>query len=106
MLGQDFYKNPKHLPDKETKDAIKKYKELIDTPLLRLLRAVESKIDALATYLTDTPVTEENLKLILDVLKNATPVVTVAGNTRREAEKELKVRGQVRGKIEVGDYER
>lgn len=106
MLGQDLYKNPKHLPDKEVKEAIKKYKALIDTPLLRLLRAVESKVDELATFLSTTAVTEENLKLILDVLKNATPVVTVAGNTRREAEKEFKVRGQVRGKIEVGDYER
>ena len=106
MLGQDLYKDPKFKPDAEIIKAIAKYKLLIDTPLLRLLRAVEAKTDELATYLSSTPVTDESLKAILDVMKNATPLVTNAANIRREAEKEMKVKGTVRGKVNIGDYER
>lgn len=106
MLGQDLYKDPKFKADPQIEAAIAKYKILSDTPLLRLLRAVEDKMDQFADYLSKTPVTDESLKSILDVMKNATPLVVNAANVRREAEKELKVKGKVRGQIEIGDYER
>lgn len=106
MLGQDMFKDPNYKADKQVEEAIAKYKILIDTPLLRLLRAVENKTDEFAAYLTATPVTEESLKSILEVMKQATPLVVNAANIRKEAEKEQKVKGQVRGKIDIGEYER
>lgn len=106
MLGEDLFKNPKYKPDEHVNKAIDKYKRLSETPISRLLRAIEDKTDELATYMRNTKLDSTTLKEVLEVMKSAAPLVTNAGVLRREAEKEQKVKGKVRGAIEIGDYER
>ena len=106
MLGEDMFKDQKYKPDQRVIDAITKYKLLQETPISRLLKAVEAKTDELAEFLNNTPLTSATLKEILAVMEKATPLVTKAGELRAAAEKEQKVRGRVRGQIEIGDYER
>lgn len=106
MLGEDLFKDPKYVPDQRVKDAINKYKILQETPMSRLLQAVEDKTDELANFLNGTKLDISTLKDVMAIMEKASPLIAKAGELRAAVEKERKVRGQVRGKIEIGDYER
>lgn len=97
MLGDSKFKITQPI-----QDALLKYKELQETPLQRLLQAARNKIDDIATYLNDTSVDDESIKLILEVYKNISLAVGNFDKLQQAVEKETeKQTSRNRGDINV-----
>jgi hypothetical protein len=97
MLGDAKFKVSQPISD-----ALTKYKELQETPLQRLLQAARNKIDDIASYLENTSVDDESIKLILEVYKNISTAVGNFDKLQQAVEKETeKQTSRNRGDINV-----
>lgn len=83
-------------------DGMNKYRELQETPLQRLLRAAENKVDEIAAYLNDTPFNDDTQKVINEIYAKISTYVSNAEKLRVSVEKETeKQTSRNRGDINV-----
>lgn len=106
MLHLDLFKDPKFKPDGLIEAAKKRYIELTDTPLKRLLRASQAKIDEFADYLAKSKVTDATSTELLKIMGGLSTLVGNHSTLEQQIERDDVKRGRVRGQVTVGDYER
>jgi hypothetical protein len=106
MLHVDLFKDVKYKPDGLVEAAKKRYKDLTDTPLKRLLRASQAKIDEFAEYMTATRVSDATSSDLLKIMGGISTLVVNHSNLEQQIEKDDIKKGKVRGQVTIGDYER
>jgi len=77
-----------YTPTQEVIDAIKKYKELQETPLQRLLQATKNKVDDIATYLESTSIDDDNIKTIMDAFGKISTTIANFDKLQQAVQKE------------------
>lgn len=95
-LGLDLFNDAKYKPNKVIEEAANKYLELKETPLQRLLKAAQNKIDDIVTYLNNTPYSEDSAKTINDIYKNISSYVAQEEKLKSAVEKEKMGEGSKR----------
>ena len=104
-VAYDLFKDGKYKPDKDLQAACVKYSKLIDKPSIRLLRAVERKLDEFAKFLDENTLEPETMKAILGVMTNIAPLLASRNAIKDQVEKDIQNKGKVRGQVEIGLYE-
>lgn len=102
----DILLDEKFKPSKEVELAILKYKQLIETPKQRLLAAARYKIDEIAVFLKDTPLTEDSSKSILELFKSISTTIKNFDDIENAVKKESEQgKSRVRGDKNVSLFE-
>lgn len=112
-IKRDIMKNSKWVPDELIVEAIKKYEEFQETPILRLIKSSKLSCDKLSDYFknvdfTDTDDTGKLIYTAKDVVANLSSVGKVAESLDKLEElskKQLKKDTKIRGGGIVGAYE-
>lgn len=88
IILMDTYGNDKKKVSKEVEIGLAKYKELTETPLQRLVKAVKFKIDDFAVYLMTTPITPDTEKSIMDIISKISLTIASFDKVQEAVEKE------------------
>ena len=99
--------------DAYVKDAVKKYNELQDTQVLRLLRAAKKAIGHLEGYYTDIDFDERDAasllvhtpKSVLDSLNGLAKVVVSVETLEEQVKKKMAEKQRARGDADIGSME-
>lgn len=83
LMGDSEYK-----PTEEVLEAIKKYKELQETPLQRLLQATKNKVDDIASYLESATIDDDNIKTIMDAFGKISTTIANFDKLQQAVQKE------------------
>lgn len=105
VISVDIIRDNKWKPDKEIIEACKKYKELTETSEMRLLKAWENKIDEVATFLTTTQITEDNLVSQLKSGTDMEKIITSVQKLREVVEKQISQSTTRRGNKSTSMFE-
>ena len=113
VLLKDFIKNPKWKPDKQILEAIKKYKEVVQTTNSRLLKAAKNAADKLSEYfyMIDFKEIDSNGKPVFSAkdlssnLASVGSIVKSLGMLEDMVKKEQLDTTTIRGGGEIGYYE-
>lgn len=104
-INLDCFKTTAFTPTKEVTDALNKYKELSETSIQRLYKAVKAKIDDISNYLTNTEIDDDTLPSVLKVIEQTSKLVTQMAHLEDAVNKEIHASTKTRGNKDVGLYE-
>jgi len=113
IVAKDFMKNARYKPDKDVVAAIDKYKELQETPSMRLLKAALKTVSNLTNYLetvnlherdkNDKPIYKPND--LTSALKSIGPVIESLNKVKEQVEREVAQSATLRGRRIKGNRE-
>lgn len=102
----DLYKDKNYKIDSHIKLAVDKYKELHSTSKQRFVEAVKGKLDEITKFITETPVDEDTLKAILEIINNVGKTVATYDKIEDAVNKDTeKSNTKVRGDKKPGMFE-
>ncbi len=110
----DYFKGGKWIPDVVVNEAIRKYRELQETPAMRLSLAARKAVDKLIEHYNSVDLTIVNVKGDLinkerDLsfsLGNVGKIVESLDKVDEKIKKEQLKESKIRGQADISDYER
>lgn len=103
----DMIKDKNWKPDKLIKAASKKYKEMSETAKQRLVAAAKKKLDEIAKYFNDMPLTDDTVEMIEKLFKNVPNSIAALDKLEDSVDKDTqKENARVRGGREISMFER
>lgn len=109
-LKEDIFKDINWKPSDDVLEAIRKYKELQETPTLRLLKGARAAAEEVNTYyqsLKDTPhgVNSKNVQAVMGSLEKIGKVVDSLDKLEEKVKKELNQEGKSKGNRTINSFE-
>jgi hypothetical protein len=104
-INLDCFKTKEFTPSKQVLKALDKYKELSETSIQRLYKAVKHKIDDISEYLTNTDIDEDTLPSVLKVIEQTSKLVAQMAHLEDAVNKEIHTSTKTRGNKDIGMYE-
>lgn len=113
VLKTDFYGDKEKVLDKDTLDAIKKYRDTQETVSVRLLRSAKKATDQLSEYFDTVDFSEKDrygkpvysARDVSSNLKEIGNIVKSLSALERQVKEEQAASGKIRGGGEIGAYE-
>lgn len=110
---EDVFKDePDWKPDKVVNDAIAKYEELYETPMVRLLKSSLGAIEKMSQYFDDIDFSKTDKKGgllyapkdVITAMSKLGDMVKTVGDLKKQVEQELSGAGEVRGGVKLNKY--
>jgi len=102
-IQKDFIRNDKWKPDELILQAIKKYKELQETPVIKLLNAARSAVHKVTKYLTDKDMDDRNYTKELEKIGK---IIDSLDRLEDKVKKDIKINEKIRGGGDISSRER
>lgn len=102
-IQKDFIRNDKWKPDNLVLEAVLKYKEMQETPAIKLLNAARAGVHKVTKYLNDKDMDQKNYSKELEKVGN---IIESLDKLEEKVKKDIRISEKIRGGGSVHDRER
>lgn len=105
LILMDVIKNKDFKVTPEIKEGLKKYKELHNTPAMKMLDAAHALVEKMEKYFKDVNLEEVDVKKVTDVFINMPKIIASLNEAKKNAQAEQTKGVKTRGDAELGMFE-